>query len=165
MTLAKVVTGIQNLFCGSGHVAGLIDKLTFGSYNKKVSVLQTKWDWLSRDALKVKQYSEDPMCGFVFTVNGFGALFELLHRLHNTGNLAQIPRELPVLMLSGDADPVGGYGRGVQKAYESLVRAGLVNIKLKMYAGGRHELLNETNRNKVMQDIFDWIESTVLQKR
>lgn len=165
VALAKTVAGIQKLFYGSDHVAGLIDKLTFGSYNKKVSNPQTKWDWMCRDASKVEQYDRDPLCGFVFTVNGFGALFELVDRLYKPENLARVPRELPVLMVSGDADPVGGYGRGVRKAYDSLVRAGLVNIKLKMYEGGRHELLNETNRDEVMQDICDWIESTVLQKR
>ena len=58
---------------------------------------------------------------------------------------------------------MGGYGKGVQRAYDSLVAAGLVNIKLKMYQGGRHELLNETNRQEVMEDIFDWIRSTVLK--
>ncbi len=74
----------------------------------------------------------------------------------------QIPKNLPVLMISGTADPVGGYGSGVKRAYDSLAAAGLKNVKLKMYKGGRHELPNETNRDKVMQDIYDWMKGTVL---
>ena len=102
------------------------------------------------------------MCGFVFTVNGFATLFELISRLHNPENLERIPKNLPVLMVSGDADPVGDYGRGVRKAYESLCGAGLENVQLKLYEGARHELLNETNRSEVMNDILSWLEETVL---
>lgn len=160
---AKAVAGIQKLFCGSRHTSKLIDKLAFGSYGKAVSNPRTPWDWLSRDEKRVDRYIADSMCGFTFTVNGFGALFELVSRLHDPQNLAAIPKMLPVFMVSGNADPVGDYGKGVQKAYDSLVAAGLVNIKLKMYEGGRHELLNETNRDEVMKDIYDWIQSTVLK--
>lgn len=160
---AKVVTFLQRLFCGSRHTSRLIDKLTFGNYNKGVSNPRTDWDWLSREESRVAQYIADSMCGFVFTVNGFSALFELISRLHSAENLAHIPRELPVFMVSGDADPVGDYGKGVQKAYDSLVAVGLKNITLKMYRGGRHELLNETNRGEVMKDVLDWIENQILQ--
>ena len=64
-------------------------------------------------------------------------------------------------MVSGDADPVGDCGKGVKMAYNSLVGAGLENVRLKLYEGGRHELLNETNREEVMRDIHDWLEETV----
>jgi alpha-beta hydrolase superfamily lysophospholipase len=110
----------------------------------------------------VDRYIADPMCGFTFTVNGFGALFELVLRLYSPENLAAVPRELPVFMVSGDADPVGDYGKGVRRAYDSLVAAGLTDIRLKLYPGGRHELLNETNRSQVMQDICRWVEENVL---
>ena len=68
-------------------------------------------------------------------------------------------------MLSGDADPVGDYGKGVRKAYISLRAVGLDDIKVKLYEGGRHELLNETNRQDVMQDIYQWIEKRVLHDK
>ena len=159
---AKAVARIQGLFCGSSHVSRLIDKLAFGAYNKKISEPRTGFDWLSRDDSRVERYIADPLCGFTFTVNGFATLFELVSRLYSRENLSRIPKGLPVLMVSGDADPVGDYGRGVRKAYDSLKTAGLENVTLKMYEGGRHELLNETNRREVMQDIYDWIEGVVL---
>lgn len=162
LKVSKAAAGVQKLFCGPNHVSGLIDKLAFGSYNKRIQNLATSFDWLSRDAERVDKYISDPLCGFVFTVNGFSTLFELISRLNKQENLERIPSALPVLMVSGDADPVGDYGRGVQKAYESLQNAGLENITLKLYEGGRHELLNETNRDEVMQDVFRWIEETIL---
>ena len=162
LKVSKAAAGVQKLFCGPKHVSGLIDKLAFGSYNKRIQNLATSFDWLSRDAERVDKYISDPLCGFVFTVNGFSTLFELISRLNKQENLERIPSALPVLMVSGDADPVGDYGRGVQKAYESLQNAGLENITLKLYEGGRHELLNETNRDEVMQDVFRWIEEPIL---
>ena len=163
LKMAKAAAEVQKRLQGSRHTSRLIDKLAFGSYGKAIPNPRTPFDWLSRDEERVDRYIADPLCGFTFTVNGFGALFELVSRLHDPGNLAAIPKMLPVFLVSGDADPVGGYGKGVQRAYDSLVAAGLVNIKLKMYQGGRHELLNETNRQEVMEDIFDWIRSTVLK--
>lgn len=162
LKVSKAVAGIQKLFCGPRHVSGLIDKLAFGSYNKRIRNPATSFDWLSRDAERVNKYISDPLCGFVFTANGFSTLFELISRLNKQENLERIPSSLPVLMVSGDADPVGDYGKGVQKAYESLQNAGLENITLKLYEGGRHELLNEINRDEVMQDVFRWMEETIL---
>lgn len=164
LAASKVIAGIQKAFCGSEHVSKLLDKLAFGSYNKRIQNFGTPMDWLSRDDERVEKYIADPMCGFTFTVNGFATLFELISRLHNPENLERIPKKLPVLMVSGDADPVGDYGRGVRKAYDSLRSAGLENVQLRLYEGGRHELLNETNRDEVMNDILGWLEETVLRK-
>lgn len=160
---AKAVAAIQGKLLGQDHPSGLLDKLAFGAYGKGIASRRTAFDWLSRDEERVDGYIADPMCGFTFTVNGFRALFELVSRLHDPRNLEAVPKLLPIYMVSGDADPVGDYGRGVKRAYDSLVAAGLVNIKLKMYEGGRHELLNETNREQVMKDIADWVEETVLK--
>ena len=162
LDMARLVEGIQKFFCGPMHVSRLLDRLAFGGYGKGITDRRTAFDWLSRDRERVDRYIADPMCGFTFTVNGFGALFELVLRLYSPENLAAVPRELPVFMVSGDADPVGDYGKGVRRAYDSLVAAGLTDIRLKLYPGGRHELLNETNRSQVMQDICRWVEENVL---
>lgn len=162
LDMARLVAGIQKFFCGPMHVSRLLDRLAFGGYGRGITDRRTAFDWLSRDRERVDRYIADPMCGFTFTVNGFGALFELVLRLYSPENLAAVPRELPVFMVSGDADPVGDYGKGVRRAYDSLVAAGLTDIRLKLYPGGRHELLNETNRSQVMQDICRWVEENVL---
>lgn len=162
LDMARLVAGIQKFFCGPMHVSRLLDRLAFGGYGKGITDRRTAFDWLSRDRERVDRYIADPMCGFTFTVNGFGALFALVSRLYSPENLDAVPRELPVFMVSGDADPVGDYGKGVRRAYDSLVAAGLTDIRLKLYPGGRHELLNETNRSQVMQDICRWVEENVL---
>lgn len=164
LNLSKAVAVVQRFFCGSDHVSKLLDKLVFGNYNKKIDNARTPFDWLSRDEERVDRYMADSMCGFVFTVNGFSTLFELISRLHNRQNLDRIPKSLPVYMVSGTGDPVGGYGKGVEKAYESLKEAGLENVELKLYEDARHELLNETNRDEIMQGIYEWLERTVLKQ-
>lgn len=163
LVASKTTAAIQKLFCGSRHVSRLIDKLAFGAYNKKVENPRTAFDWLTKDADRVDRYNADPLCGFVFTVNGFATLFELISRLHKKKNLECIPKNLPVFMIAGKDDPVGNYGEGVRRAYDSLLEAGLKNVQLKLYENDRHELLNETDRLDVMNDIYHWMEETVLK--
>ena len=165
LVLSRFLAAVQGMIFGSEKKGKLLDKLAFGSYNRRVTNPQTPFDWPSRDAERVKQYLKDPMCGFVFTINGFQTLFELISRLYHPENLERIPKKLPVFLLSGDADPVGDYGKGVRKAYISLRAVGLEDIKVKLYEGGRHELLNEINRQDVMQDVYNWIEKKVLHDK
>lgn len=165
LALSRTFAAVQAMLLGPGRKGKLLDKLAFGSYNRRIENPGTPFDWLSRDGERVEQYLKDPLCGFVFTINGFETLFELISRLYRPENLKRIPKKLPVFLLSGDADPVGGYGKGVRKACISLREAGLEDVRLKLYEGGRHELLNEINRQDVMQDIYSWIEKKVLQDR
>lgn len=160
--LSKVVTAVQKRLCGSKHVSRLIDKAAFGSYNKRFAPARTAVDWLCSDDEQVDKYIADSMCGFTFTVNGFETLFELVDRIQQRENLEKVPKNLPVFMVAGEDDPVGDYGKGVKRAYASLQEAGLQNIQLKLYPKGRHEILNEVNRDVVMQDIYDWIRGTII---
>ena len=162
LTLSKAVAETQRVFLGPKHVSELINKLAFGKYNSEIDNPQTPADWLSRDRERVDKYIADPLCGFTFTANGFSTLFELILRLHRQENLERIPKDMPVLLISGTADPVGDYGKGVRRSYDSLRAVGMTDIQLKLYEGGRHELLNETNRGEVAQDVYNWIEETVL---
>ncbi len=164
INMSKKLAALQKTFCGSRHVSTLIDKLAFGKYNDGIENPRTPFDWLSGDAERVDRYIEDPLCGFTFTVNGFATLFELIFRLYREENLEKIPKNLPVLMVSGTADPVGDYGSGVQRAYDSLRQAGLEEIQLKLYEGGRHELLNDLCRNDVTRDICAWLDTCVLKR-
>lgn len=161
---SKATAAVIRLFCGDRHVSGFINRACFGSYNKRVENPVSENAWLSANRSNVERYDEDPMCGFVFTVNGFRTLFELIDRLHKKENLAQIPADLPIFMISGAEDPVGDYGAGVQAAYDSLTEAGLKNVEKKLYEGDRHELLNEDDRETVMQDICDWIDRKVMSQ-
>lgn len=165
LNMSKSLANLQKTFLGPRHVSEWIDKLAFGKYNEGIDDPRTPFDWLSADARRVDSYIADPLCGFTFTANGFATLFELILRLYREEYLEKIPKHLPVLMLSGTVDPVGDYGKGVRKAYDSLCEAGLDNIQIKLYEGGRHELLNDIDRNKVFGDIGEWIEKYILKER
>lgn len=155
--VSKALARLQKLFFGSRHVSKALDKAAFGGYNQKIENPRTSFDWLSRDESRVDQYVADPLCGFVFTVNGFQTLFELISRIQKKENLEKMPKELPLLVVSGDKDPVGDYGEGVRRAFDSLKEAGMQNVTLELYEGARHELLNEINRDAVMEDIWQWM--------
>lgn len=165
LVASRTLAALQGMIFGPEKKGKMLDKLAFGTYNRRIANPKTPFDWLSRDRERVERYLNDPLCGFVFTINGFQTLFELISRLHHPENLERIPKKLPVFLVSGDADPVGDYGKGVRKAYISLRAVGLENIKIKLYEGGRHELLNETNRQDVMRDISSWIEKKVLHDK
>lgn len=157
LRLCKLLVAIQGVFLGQRHVAKLLDRLVFGSYNKRIEVPRTQWDWLCRDEAVVDAYLRDSNCGFTFTVNGFQTLFELMLRQNREVELLQMPKRLPVLFIAGDGDPVGEYGEGVKKSAEMFEKAGMERVTLRLYPGGRHELLNETNRLQVYEELIPWL--------
>ncbi|MCM1086568.1 MAG: alpha/beta hydrolase [Muribaculaceae bacterium] len=154
---AKTVTAVQKLFCGGKHVGKFIDKLAFGNYNQKFKPARTAFDWLSREETNVDNYIADPLCGFVFTLNGFAALFQLIYNLHDKKNVESMPKELPIMMIAGADDPVGDYGKGVEKVYQSYLDCGMQNVQMKLYEKDRHELLNEADKERVYEDVYRWI--------
>lgn len=155
--VSKMIAALQGVFLGQKHVAKMIDNMAFGSYNKKIPDAKTSVDWLCTEEGVVDAYVKDELCGFTFTVNGFMTLFTLLDRLNREENLRAMPKNLPVHFIAGDMDPVGNYGEGVKKAYEDFQKVGMERISLKLYAGDRHELLNEKDKFKVYEDIYPWI--------
>ena len=94
-------------------------------------------------------------------MNGFQTLLELVNRLYKRENLNKMPRELPVLFVSGAEDPVGDYGKSVEKVYQSFLDMGMKNVQIKLYENDRHELLNESDREKVYEDIYRWMQSVI----
>ncbi len=162
---AKVVASVNKAIFGSRHVCRFLDRLAFGSYNKRLAPARTDKDWLSRDTAIVDRYIEDPMCGFIFTVNGFQTLFELIHRCQKPENLQKLPVGLPVLIISGEEDPVGAYGEVVRQTAQAMEKAGMKCLTVRLYPGNRHELLNELERISVMEEIYDWINEKVMQAK
>lgn len=134
-----------------------LDKLAFGSYNKQFKPAQTAFDWLTTDTEKVADYVADPLCGFTFTAAGFRDLFSGLGEVSDPAWAGKVPN-VPILLFSGDQDPVGSNGRGVKEVARSLVDSGH-NVVLKLYRGGRHEMLNELCRETVYEDILTFLET------
>ena len=101
------------------------------------------------------------LCGFVFTARGFYDMFGGLRALCDETRLERMPSSLPVYFLSGDEDPVGGAGAGVKTVCGQFERAGMKDVTLRLYPGGRHEMFNETNRGEVICDLIAWLSSHV----
>lgn len=162
LNLGRAVVKLEKRWKGSDYVSRLVNSMVFGKNNKAFEPARTGMDWLSKDPEKVEQYMADPLCGFPFPLNGFETLFELIAGSNDRETLTRIPKDLPVFIISGDRDPVGKCGKGVRKAYDTLKAAGLSQVEMKLYEEDRHELLNETDRAVVMQDIYEWIRHNIL---
>ena len=148
-------------FHGWRYRSKLVDSMAFGSYNRSFRPARTSKDWLNRNEKEVDRYLSEERCSFRFTLNGYDSLFTALERLCDKELLARAPKDLPVLFLSGDDDPVGDRGRGVQKAAQSLRDAGMRQVEVKLYPGARHELLVELNRQEVFADIGSFIQNQI----
>lgn len=131
----------------------LLTALSFGSFNTKFKPNRTPFDWLSRDEREVDAYINDPYCGSIFTSGYFRDFFKGLVEIHKFHHLARIRKEIPIYIFSGEEDPVGGQGKGVRSLIKTYEKLGIHDISYKLYPGGRHEMLNEINREEVMQDI------------
>ncbi len=134
----------------------LLDKLSFGAFNKAFKPNRTNFDWLSRDNAEVDKYVADPYCGDVFTAGFFCDLLRGLAFINDSRNVGKIPGELPIYLFSGSMDPVGGNTKGVLQTFNALVKAGIKDVTYKFYQDARHETLNETNREEVFKDVIDW---------
>ncbi|EOH82216.1 MULTISPECIES: alpha/beta fold hydrolase [Enterococcus] len=154
-TSAKLLSKIQ----GDKHPSKLIDQLAFGNMNRRITHKRTDKDWLVSLSEEVDKYIADPMCGFLFTLSGYQELFSLIIRAQDPELLKKVPKELPMLFLSGKEDPVGDYGKGVMAAAKSYQLAGVEKVTVQLYEKARHELLNETQKLTVFHDICKWMEN------
>lgn len=141
-----------------------LNQAMFGLYNSRIPDHQSEFDWITRDRDTVSEYEKNPRNNFVFTARGFRDLIRMLEEVSSEEWAGSVPKSLPILLASGEADPVGGYGKGVEKVFHQLAQAGC-DAQMKLYAGARHELLNEINRQEVYRDIWHWLEQRLLEKK
>lgn len=153
--ISKIYAGIY----GYNKKAEFMDKLTFGNYNKYFYPNKTEFDWLSSDKDKVDEYVKDTLCGFVCSAGLYVNLLKGVKLTINKNNINKISKKLPILIISGDKDMVGSNSNDVSKLYNIYKKAGIKNVELKIYINGRHEILNELNRQEVYKDIVKWIEN------
>ncbi len=152
------LTNLLALFFGKKSKSKFADYMSFGSFNDKFRPNRTLSDWLSRDEEAVDEYIADPYCGTISTLGFWIDFLTGIGKLSSRSAIRRTPSELPILFMAGDMDPVGDFGKGVKAVYERYKRAKIQDLELKLYAGARHELLNELNRNEVYLKIYDWME-------
>jgi alpha-beta hydrolase superfamily lysophospholipase len=156
--LGSAYAGFQCRRRGPQSPAPELDRLTFGSYGKRFQPARTRFDWLSRDPSEVDAYVHDPLCGFVCSTGFFADLTEATLRVLGARAPRRMPRTLPFLVLSGESDPVGGYGRGVAAVVRRFQQNRGSEWTLKLYADARHELYHEINSQEVCDDMCRWID-------
>lgn len=145
-------------FRGWHYRSRLIDRMAVGAFNKKYKHPQTRADWVTSDPQRLEEYVSDPLCSFMFTVNAYYGMFTGMLAMEKKESIYMIPKSLPILFTAGADDPVGNFGKGVRKVYEIYQAAGIQDVSLRLYAGDRHELLNETDREQVFSDLLEWME-------
>ncbi|MBR5409568.1 MAG: alpha/beta hydrolase [Clostridia bacterium] len=160
---AGVGIGLANLVCklkGPKAKSTFINNIAFGSYNKRFEG-NTGFEWLSVNKENVEKYVADPKCGFLFTASGFRDLFHVLKDVSSKQWYEEVPKDLPIKLISGEDDPVGAYGKGVTEVYDKLKASGHTKVTVKLYKGLRHEIHNEDCRRDVYADIRDFADTIV----
>ena len=137
--------------------ANLMNKVLNSKLNNRIS--SSPFAWLNEDAAAVEAYEADPMTGFDFTNNGFLTLFTLMEAgLHKNWAMT-IGKNFPMLLVSGENDPIGDMGRGIRKIANRLDKQHFEHVAVRLYPHMRHEPLHEQNKEQVYQDILNWINS------
>ena len=161
LSSAKLFLNIIQLFRGGKYVCETAEKVTTASYFDRIENPVTKVDWLCTRREVIDEYIKDELCGKPFTVNAFLTLLTLIKRMKKKSNVKKIPKNLPILVTSGTEDPVGEYGKAIDALVKTYKEHGIQNLTQIMYEGLRHEILNETIREKVFGDVYNWTETVI----
>jgi alpha-beta hydrolase superfamily lysophospholipase len=153
----RLTTRLERLRLGRRGISKLLESLTFEAFNRRFAPARTPFDWLSRDPVEVDKYIADPLCGFPATVQLWIDLLDAWAWVSRPGNLTGIPRQLPILVISGEHDPVSEGTKMLVPMLKQYRRAGLTKVEHKFYPEARHELFNETNREDVTADLVEWL--------
>jgi alpha-beta hydrolase superfamily lysophospholipase len=155
-----IIAKLGSFFKGQKAPANTLNSMSFEASNKDFAPARTPMDWLSRDAAEVDKYIADPLCGFVC---GFGMYRDFLSGFSSIYRMGKVfsglPKGLPLFIVAGAEDPLGGAKGFVSQLAEKFKTAGLQDVETRLYPGARHEILNETNRDEVLSDIKAWLES------
>ncbi|MBO4853596.1 MAG: lysophospholipase [Oscillospiraceae bacterium] len=159
LTGGLTIAGLVARRRGADATSDLVTKLAFGAYNKAFAPNRTPVDWLSADTDNVDRYIADPLCGQDATVGLFREMLRGIRFNQKEENLSKMDREMPVLFISGEMDPVGDMMKGVERTCAAFRNAGVKDVTLKSYPGLRHEILNEAAQQQtVYGDIWHWLE-------
>jgi len=150
LTLLAVLGGQRNC-------SNIARAMADGQYNKPFKPNRTPFDWISRDDKEVDKYVNDPFCGYLCSSGFYRDLVKLLKNIHLREAMEKINRSLPVYVFSGSADPVGNMGVSTTALVNAYRKMGVNDLEFVLYPGARHETLNETNREEVIENLLSWI--------
>lgn len=148
----KVVCKLAAAIKGWNYRSDFVNSFAVGAFEKRLG-----GGWICRDEEVVKAYRADPMCSFVFTLNAFYNLFDGIAKMNAQERSEKIPKDLPILFAAGSEDLVGNCGKGVKAVYGRYCKMGARDVKFRLYDGDRHEILNESDKAIVYEDILQWM--------
>ena len=159
--LHRVGQGIATVLAalrGPRTVSPFMVRANMGGYCKRIPGAKSPNAWLTRDEAVVRAYDADPLCAFPFTLGSYREMLAAIHHVNRARWARSVDKNLPVLLISGAEDPVGGYGEGVRKVWAMLGDAGVKDLTCEIFEGARHELHNEWNREEVFDYVLHWLE-------
>ncbi|WP_454190221.1 alpha/beta fold hydrolase [Paenibacillus sp. Marseille-Q7038] len=157
LKLGQTLAHLQSFIQGKQHRSFILNAIVFGGFNRSFRPAATPFDWLSRDEQEVRKFIDDPLCGSLCTARFYQSFFELLMEIHLPHHLADIPKDKPVYIFSGENDPVGMHGKGVRNLIEMYKELQIRDLEYRIYPEGRHEMLHEINRKEVEEHVADWL--------
>lgn len=140
---------------GSKTVSPKVNKMMFNGYQDKKD---PNSNWATRDMQLVKAFEQDPLCQFTFTLSAYVDLLTMLRKCNKKAWFTSFPSDVPILLMSGYLDPVGMYGAGIRQVFEKLRKKDHTNVRIKLYKGEKHNILQDLNKEQVFNDVQDWIE-------
>ena len=157
--ISSIAVGLGNTVKATGgktKSSKLLNNLALGPYTKAVKDRKTDLDWLSYNEDNVNAYIEDPLCGIKFSNGSFSALFHLLNDMGKAKKYQNVNADMQILLASGEEDPCTAGEKGRASSKKVLEKAGFKNISVITYQKMRHEILNETDKQKVYKDMLDF---------
>ena len=164
ISIAKFMVNNEAKKVGEDHTSPTIQKLSYETYNKYFAPNRTKYDWLCASTTSLDEYIKDTMRGEDFTAGLFRELLNGMAFTAKQSNIEKIDKNMPILFLSGDKDPVGEQGKGVIKAYDCFKKAGIKDVNMKLYPGLRHDILREDCRQDIFEDIYNWMKDKIISE-
>ena len=155
-----MVSWFDRLFNGKKNPSKFMNTMSFASFNKpfkREDGTVTGFEWLNRDETEVQKYIDDPDCGFICTSSFFYDFIRGMRSATSKKSASRVNKDMPILFISGDKDPVGDFGKGVKAAEELYKNAGVKTVEMKLYKDARHELTNELCRQEVFNDVLSFI--------
>lgn len=162
--MLKAARSLAALICKSAdekEPSEMLQKMMFGSYNRRVEKPTSPNAWLCRDPQVVEAYDADPLCGFPPSAGLVRDMMEGFRYIQDPARLGAMRKDLPVFFIAGQEDPVGGYGTGVETCVNAFRDAGMTQVACRIYPDDRHDVLNELDKLMVWSDVTNWIDSVV----
>lgn len=161
ISFARILIDLLSLFLGQRYQSKFVYKLVFSSYIKPFEPAITPVDWITGDVEEAQAYIDDPLCGARFSLNGYAHLFQTLAAISVNSAFQKTPKDLPLIFLSGQEDPVGAAGKGIVKLVEKYRRAGVKDVEVKLYPDMRHEVQSDKAREEMFEDVVSWIKEHI----